>query len=866
MTSHRVFLTTVVCLTTAAVSPVFSQESHVNRMSSPSRTVRKGDTTAPADSARVVANGRYGASRFHRQMLGDGWRDLWGTPIVVPVLNLDQFAGGLEAKEIGGGHQTRSLRLKSKDGRSWTFRPLFKSKLDNVAQWDGTVVMDILRDGLSANFPAAPVVSPPFLQAVGVLHPTPRLYVLPNDERLGEWRKEFAGSLGTIEEHLDDVEAGSEETGFAGAIEVIDSEKLLKSINKDAKRRVDQRKYLRARLVDMFLNDNDRHEDQWKWARMHARDSLWEPIPRDRDRVFISYGGTLVRLASHFKNNLIPFDSSYASPTDAAGSELDLDGRLLDALDRKDWEREIDFVSHAMTDSVIDTALALLPAGYRRAVPRLAGSLRARRGELRDVALRYYAVLARVVNLHATDDAERAEIVRDAEGGLTVSFRAPNDEVWYHRRFAPTETQALRVYLHGGDDSAVVRGAGALRIELRVIGGNGTNVLADSETESRASHATHLYDLGTIDGVKYEPDSGFNRRPWFKAYGRLIPPNKDVGTAMSPLFTMHTGRGLGFVPGIGIARTHYGFRRAPYEYRLSLLTEYSTKVGRTRTMAGADFRFENSTRLIKLESGMSDLDLVRFAGFGNSLAYRDVPETNIRNRQWTARVAGGIAFGPNSELSLGPIVKYVTTDSVPGQMIAQLHPTGFPTFRQAGAELRFNFDTRNATTNPSRGFLVRASAAAYPSIWDVSAPFEHVKGSVSAYLPVAARKGSVLAMRVGGEKLFGNYPFFEAAFLGGAGTLRVPRYQQYVGDAAVFGATELRVPVARFSFILPLDLGLIAGGESGRVFLQSQPGGEWHSAASAGFWLGVLGPTLGINVLVTTDRERTFLLGTGVNF
>ncbi|MGH7713361.1 MAG: hypothetical protein ACREOG_18885, partial [Gemmatimonadaceae bacterium] len=46
------------------------------------------------DSVVIVASDRYGAGAFHRKMLGDNWRDVWATPIKVPVLDLKTFAGG----------------------------------------------------------------------------------------------------------------------------------------------------------------------------------------------------------------------------------------------------------------------------------------------------------------------------------------------------------------------------------------------------------------------------------------------------------------------------------------------------------------------------------------------------------------------------------------------------------------------------------------------------------------------------------------------------------------------------------------------------------------------------------------------------
>jgi hypothetical protein len=64
------------------------------------------------DSVVIPASTRYRAGPFHRAMLGDNYRDLWATPIKVPVLYPSQVEGGLKATEQGGGNQTRSLRLK----------------------------------------------------------------------------------------------------------------------------------------------------------------------------------------------------------------------------------------------------------------------------------------------------------------------------------------------------------------------------------------------------------------------------------------------------------------------------------------------------------------------------------------------------------------------------------------------------------------------------------------------------------------------------------------------------------------------------------------------------------------------------------
>ncbi|HEY0037799.1 MAG TPA: hypothetical protein VGB66_13980, partial [Longimicrobium sp.] len=82
---------------------------------------------AAAQDTTVVAGPRYGAGPFHRALWGGAYRDLWTTPVRVPVLNPDTFAGGLRVLEAGGGLATESLRMRGADGREYTFRSVDKT-------------------------------------------------------------------------------------------------------------------------------------------------------------------------------------------------------------------------------------------------------------------------------------------------------------------------------------------------------------------------------------------------------------------------------------------------------------------------------------------------------------------------------------------------------------------------------------------------------------------------------------------------------------------------------------------------------------------------------------------------------------------
>ena len=98
-----------------------------------------------------------------------------------------------------------------------------------------TLVAEVIQDQISSAHPVGALAVSPILDAVGVLHAEPRLVVLPDDSRLGEFRGEFAGMLGIIEERPD--ESDSELASFAGASNVVGTDRLLERIEEDPRAR-----------------------------------------------------------------------------------------------------------------------------------------------------------------------------------------------------------------------------------------------------------------------------------------------------------------------------------------------------------------------------------------------------------------------------------------------------------------------------------------------------------------------------------------------------------------------------------------------------------------------------------------------------
>lgn len=818
------------------------------------------------DSVSIAPGARYAAGGLHQFFFGKSYRALWKTPLRVPVLELGTFDGGIRPTKLSGGMQTKSLRFATSNGREWVFRSVDKDNVAMAPRFQGTVVEDIMRDQISSSHPAAALVAARIQEAAGVLHPEPRLMVMPDDPALGEFRADFTGRLGMIEEFPSVPESGP---GFARATKIIESEELLALINTVPATRVDATALLNARLTDMFLNDWDRHHGQWKWARMSSDPSSpWIPIARDRDKAFISYSGLIPRLARMAAKNIVSFSGTYPSIAGLTWNSIAFDRRMLAGLEKPVWDSVAAALVQRLSDGALDAAAAALPPEYRSSGPELIAKLKARRVGLPELANRFYAHLAGVVDLHATDEGDRA-LVHITNDTVMVSLRGPRGErEYFRRRFVAGETSEIRLYLHGGDDQALVTGQADRSIALRIIGGNGTNEILDSAVVGRSRNTVHGYERGSVSGITIGSDTMFDRRPWIREAGRLVPPGKDRGSRMGPILGISIHGDYGFIPRFGLSHYRHGFGKRPYARRMAVAAEYATRLNGWRVEALVDHRLEHSPLHFLANAGMSQLEVIRFHGLGNNTTGPGTSEFfDVDQRQWQGQLVAGWSLGPKSDVRFGPLVKYVDTDTRPGRFVSANAPYGFSEFGEAGLRLTMHHDVRDQPRNPRRGILIDLGAAYYPAIWDVGSPFGALSASVATYLTLPVPFHPILAIRGSGKRVLGEFPYFEAAFIGGGGSVRSLEAQRYAGDASLAATTELRVPLASFSFILPLDVGVFGLAEAGRVYLDGESPGGWHGAFGGGFWIGVVDPTSALSFSFTNNQERTgIFIKAGLSF
>ena len=137
---------------------------------------------ATPDSVTQPANLDYPAGGVWEFIWGTDYRQAWATPVTVPVLDLEAFAGGLTPLRRGGGLQTRSLRFAGADGREYSFRSINKDPTAVLPdELKTSVAADVVQDQISAQHPYGALVADSILTAVGVLHAKPVLYAMPDD-------------------------------------------------------------------------------------------------------------------------------------------------------------------------------------------------------------------------------------------------------------------------------------------------------------------------------------------------------------------------------------------------------------------------------------------------------------------------------------------------------------------------------------------------------------------------------------------------------------------------------------------------------------------------------------------------------------
>jgi hypothetical protein len=747
-----------------------------------------------------------------------------------------------------------------------------------------TPAASILQDQISSHHPAGALVVAPLLAAVGVLHAEPQLRVMPDDPALQDFRQRFAGTLGTVEVRP--------EGGIAASDGVEETEHVWNRTEAASADRVDARSYLAARLIDILVGDWDRNFDQWAWARYQTdHGPIWRPIPRNRDQAFARLDGLVLTMARFYWPQLVSFEAAYPKMYGLTWSARALDRRFLVALEKPVWDSVAQVVQRQLTDSILEGAVGQLPHSMREVHgARLLVALKRRRDHLLEAAEEFYPLIARFADVRGTDEDDVAEIERldDTRVRVRISPAATPEAAYFARIFTIGETREIRLDLARGDDRVIVRGQVLRSARVRVVGGDGNDVMIDSSTVGlpivrSLLTRTFFYDSDGDNHFVRGPGTEIDERR-FRPPGRkdIYPPSppgacsdarselpprdlgdpvRDWGTHWLPAPRFGFQPDLGPLIGMGVVRYRYAFHKVPYGSRVSLGAAFATGPGRLRVAYEGDFRNLPRRAWASLSLRYSGIDLVRFHGFGNETVL-DQPKTFYRVTQRQVSAATSLTVFPrNSRISLGPFFEFAQTELGQGGLIDSLRPYGSDRFAQSGMEARFDVDTRDRPWAPRRGVHLTARGRIVPAVLDATSAYGSAEGEAATYLSVGNPARVTLAARLGGKRVWGTAPFHAAAYVGGATTLRAYNEHRFAGDAALFANGEVRFFLTSFRLLLPGDLGVHGLGDIGRVYLQGERSDRWHAAVGGGVWLAFIDRGSTVTLSIARSPERVAFYG-----
>lgn len=798
------------------------------------------------DSVTVVAAPYYKAGNFKKWLLGANYRQEWTEPVKVKVIDIGKVAGGLKVTKKGGGMQTKSLRLEDKNGHEYALRSVEKFPDATLPEeFRQTIVKDAVVDGISASYPFAALSIPVLSRATGVPYITPKLVYIPDDPRLGYYRKEFANTLAILEEREPRRYGENKST-----------EKVLEKIREDNDDHIDQRRVLKARLLDMFIMDFDRHEDQWRWNTQDTgKGKVYYPLPRDRDQAFFVNMGKIPKMmrkpwrlpkfqgfrAKAININTFNYNARY------------FDRTFLNSLSQEEWEKQADTLIMEMTDSVIETALKQQPKEvFPFSGPKIIATLKERRKYIKEEAVQYYKFLAKEVEITGTDKKETFEITNNEDGSVNVQVYKINsdnerEKILYERKFIPGETREIRLFGFNNEDSFHIVGSDKRKIKIRLLGGEDKDVYVNSTNSARKQTVTYDYkgDSNVYKGVMKkeiteDPSVNiYNRRNF--AYD-ILQPKK--------YFAYNIDDGL-FV-GAGVKYTNHGFRKEPFKSQQELRGMYAFlthafqfryDLERTDAIGGTDL-------LVRADVRAPDYT-INYFGKGNNTANKinsGLGADFYRTRffQAGASVLLRREVFPDIHLYYGPTFQFYNVDSVENtnRVLMKSEEVGLDTnnlFKRknyGGLTAALVIDNRNDLNYPTRGVFWTTKLNVIRGLNTYTNNITQLSSDMSVYISSNAPPRMVVALRFGGAINYGKYEFFQSQFLSGLENLRGYRKNRFAGDKMAYNNVDVRIRLKNYQgYLFTGSFGINLFHDIGRVWVKGENSGRWHTGYGGGLWV-----------------------------
>ena len=864
---------------------------------------KKTFTTFPKNKitekkAAIYTNDEVTKSGFYRYLWGERYRKYFGIEVNAPTVDLDTLFGGLKPVRKGGGHQSKSLRLRDKKGREYVMRALRKNAVQYLqavafkdqyieGQFDNTVTENLLNDVFTGSHPYAPFTIGKLSDAVGVYHTNPVLYYIPKQNSLGHFNEEFGDELYMIEERAASGHGDKASFGFAN--KVISTDDLLKNISKNEKHIVDEKAYIKARLFDMLIGDWDRHEDQWRWAVFKEDEqTIYRPIPRDRDQAFSIMGdGALL----NFATNSIPalrlmraYGEELKSPAWFNLEPYPLDMSLITKSNKSDWDAQVQLITTNLTDAVIDDAFTLFPDEVQgKTITEIKKKLQGRRKNLQKISDSYYAHMNNFQVVTGTNKDDWFDIERLKNGQTKITgykiIKGKKGIIFHQKIYSKSETKEIWIYGLDDDDTFVVNGDADDVIKIRIIGGQNNdtfNIINGKKVkiyDQKSKKNTFVTDNGKVKLTDDYETNVYNYKKLKNSLNVLNPsvwfnPDDGMKFGLSDIFTVNSFERNPFSSQHIISGAYYF---ATNGFELDYSSEFANILGDWNLGIEATYTSPNFA--------------INYFGLGNNSpnpeAKKDDEDRDF-NRVKIRKFFAGSSIkwkgDLGAEIKLGVNYQTMKVENTVGRFIntqfADNNPM-FDTQKFINTEVSYQFENLDNAAFPTMGMKTELKAG-YTSNLENDNNFGYLIPSISFDYKLTPSGKLVFATKLHSHFTFGDsYEFYQAASIGGNKFgLRGYRNQRFTGKNSFYHSSDIRLLLSKVkTSLVPLNIGIYGGFDYGRVWGQQsliiQPfltSREWNTSYGGGVFFDAAN-MLGANVALfnSTDGMR-IAVGLGFKF
>jgi len=830
----------------------------------------------------MMADSSFGAGRLKSFIWGKHYREAWMTPIEIEVMDLKNVEGGLTPTRLGGGMQTKSLRLRNSDGNEFVFRSIQKdpTKVFLPEELQKTLIADIMKDQISMSHPFGAFVIPPLAKAAGIYHKNPTLVFVPDDPLLGKYRPVYKNTLALYEERAGKSVADFD--NFGNAEKAISTVDLLEKMHKSHNNRVDEKDVLTNRLFDMWIGDWDRHDDQWRWAQFDQEDGkghFYKAIPRDRDQVFAKADGLVLNIATRKfspARKIAPFKDKI---TDVHGANINgrqIDNTFITELTEEDWFNVATKLRDNLTDSIIEQAIKLWPeAIYKIDGEIIVRQLKSRRDHLVEYAVENYHHVSKEVEVLGSDKDETFEIVRMENGNTQVTVynktkKNLKEEVFYQRTFVYKETKEIRLYGFGDDDRFELSGKSKKGILVRIIGGPGSDEVVDQSKVGGLGKLTKVYDKPK--GMKIEGSSETrdltSRDSAINAYDR---PLRYAPNVVAPLITTGYNIDDGIFIGGGISIKKQKWRKMPHGSDHKILGAISTRTQAFNFVYDGNFyqavkKWDLNVSLDVLSPNSS----TNFYGLGNETLATADDDTYYWVRFDQANLSAMLnkQIGKRQRVEFGPTLEFIDVKKSEGRFISSaglgLPEAAFDRAYFGGIRIFHSINTTDSKALPKKGIRWNTEGNWVNNLKN-SKNLGVLQSDLSLFFTLNNMFKPTFAFRIGGATNIGDYQFYQAQTLGAQtkemrrGNLRGYHRNRFAGRSAVYQNAEVRVKLSNFkTYVVPGIFGIYGFVDNGKVWIDDMGSSDWHHGYGGGIWISALKAAV-LTVSMEKSREDQFL-------